>query len=205
MTKPCYLTGIVQAITSSLLSASSTLHTLFLQLWAPAASLLQESQPIPTVLWLFSSLITCAFPSWVIDVSSGSSLLAVFTDSGLNSGVGVFFSPPLTSSEVAQLEALLYLICILFFIIYLICLFCVLLSPALFVWIGRSCKGSKTHWAEAASEMGDRQYCLTDSRFWKGKCRLNTKRRAVEYYPLPCEWNQRRWKWVWKTLAWAAL
>lgn len=89
-----YLTGIIQSIASSLLSASSTLHTLFLQLSAPAASL-QDSQPIPTVLRLFSFLITCAFPSWVIYVSSGSQLLAVFADSGLNSEFWLWGISPL--------------------------------------------------------------------------------------------------------------
>lgn len=154
----CYLTGIVQAIASSLLSASSTLHILFLQLSAPAASL-QGSQPIPTVLWLFSFLITCAFPSWAIYVSSGSSLLAVFADSGLNSEFWLwwgFFPPSLDViwSHPARGSLVLYLSFVLI-IICLICLFFVLLSPALFdilACMTRDVTQEKQNslWAEAA-------------------------------------------------------
>lgn len=39
----------------------------------------------------------------------------------------------------------------------------------------------------------------------KGECRPKSKRRAAEYQPLPCKWNHRRFKWDWKTSAWAAL
>lgn len=80
---PCHNPAIWQEL-PLYLSTSSSLCTLFLQLSAPAA-FLQASQLIPTIFWLVSFLITCAFPSRAIYVSPGSPFLAVLPDSGLNS------------------------------------------------------------------------------------------------------------------------
>lgn len=100
---PCHNPAIWQEL-PLYLSTSSSLCTLFLQLSAPAA-FLQASQLIPTIFWLVSFLITCAFPNRAIYVSPGSPFLAVLPDSGLNSEFwSCFFSTPLISSEVTQPE-----------------------------------------------------------------------------------------------------
>lgn len=101
-------------------SVSCTLHTLLLQLLSPVA-FLQDSQPIPTVLWLFSFLIPCW---WLIPtglfmyISSGSPFLAVFANSVWNLtsdclgwgflSLGIVWSHPARSSLVSCLSFMLH-------------------------------------------------------------------------------------------------
>lgn len=102
------------------LSVCSTLHTLLLQLLSPVA-FLQDSQCIPTVLWLFSFLIPCW---WLIPtglfmyVSSDSPFLSVFANSVLKSDfwffrggfltLGIIWSHPARSSLVSYLSFMLH-------------------------------------------------------------------------------------------------
>lgn len=138
-----------------LITASSTLRTLVLQLSAPAASL-QDAQTVPTVPWLVSFLITCAFPSWAIYVSPGSPFLAVLADSGLNSEFWLcFFFPSLVT--IRSLPSRSFSRSLFFFCLsqFTFLVFCFSHHPLHYlsswaVWTGILHSGSKNCCAEAA-------------------------------------------------------
>lgn len=139
-------------------SKLSPLHCALLALsYIPSLAALRctfSSCLTPTVLWLFSFLITCAFLSWVIYVTSGRPVLAVFAGSGLSSGCGfVCFTLPWYhwKSPSQRLSSALFVFCFSLFAWFVLSLSCFLLCylSSWVVWRGSFHGRNKSRWAEA--------------------------------------------------------